>query len=151
MNFGFTEEQELLRAQALKLVQSSSPLSEVRRVARSPLGHDPALWKQLAELGMVGLLVPERYGGAGLGWVDVVVLLEATGRGLVPSPLLSTLLASAAIAEHGSEEQRAAWLPRIARGELVATVALLERDQRVAAAGVQARASKAGDEWVLDG
>jgi alkylation response protein AidB-like acyl-CoA dehydrogenase len=151
MNFGFSEEQEMLSAQARKLVQGSSPLSEVRRVTRTPLGHDPAVWQQMAELGLVGLLVPERCGGAGLGWVDVVVLLEATGRGLLPSPLLSCLLASAALIEHGDEAQQSAWLPRIARGELIATVALLERDQRVGIEGVQARISGSGDQRTLDG
>jgi alkylation response protein AidB-like acyl-CoA dehydrogenase len=151
MNFGFTEEQERLSAQARKLVQDSSSPVEVRRVSRTELGYEPALWQQLAELGYLGLLVPERHGGAGLGWVDVAVLLEATGRGLLPSPLLSHLLASAAIAELGSPAQQDTWLPRIARGELIATVALLERDQLIGPDGVQLRATGSGDERVLDG
>jgi len=151
MNFGFTEEQELLGAQARKLAQGSGALDDLRRVSRSALGHEPALWQQLAELGIVGLLVPERHGGAGLHWVDAAVVLEATGRGLLPSPLLSNLLASAALVELGSAEQQAAWLPRIASGELIATVALLERDQLIGPDGVQARATDAGDERVLDG
>ena len=151
MNFGFTEEQELLAAQARKLVQVTIPLSEVRRIARTASGYDPALWAQLAQLGFVGLLVPERHGGAGLGWVDVVVLLEATGRGLLPSPLLSTLLASAALAEHGTDAQRAAWLPAIARGERIATLAVLERDQAIGPQGVSARVSGPDGAQVLDG
>jgi alkylation response protein AidB-like acyl-CoA dehydrogenase len=151
MNFGFTEEQELLSAQARKLVQGSSSPAELRRVSATALGYEPALWRQLAELGFVGLLVPERHGGAGLGWVDVAVLLEATGRGLLPSPLLSNLLASAALLELGSPEQQAAWLPRIARGELIATVALLERDQVIGADGVHTRASGSEQDRVLDG
>jgi len=151
MNFGFTEEQELLRAQAERLMQDRSPMTEVRRVAGSALGYEPALWQQLGALGLIGLLVPERYGGAGLGWVDVVVLLEATGRGLLPSPLLSTLLASAALVEHGSAAQQAKWLSPIARGELIATPALLERDQVIAPDAIGARASIDGDTRVLDG
>jgi alkylation response protein AidB-like acyl-CoA dehydrogenase len=151
MNFGFTEEQELLRAAARKLMQERSPLSEVRKVARTKPGYDPALWEELAKAGFLGLLVPERHGGAGLGFVDVVVLLEATGQGLLPSPLASTLLASAALVEYGSAEQQAAFLPRIARGELIATLALLERGQVIGAAGVQARVRREGDAQLLDG
>ena len=151
MNFGFTEEQELLGAQARKLAQSSSAPADLRRVARTALGYEPALWRQLAELGIVGLLVPERHGGAGLHWVDAAVVLEATGRGLLPSPLLSSLLASAALVELGSAEQQARWLPRIASGELIATVALLEREQLIGPDGVQARATGTGEERVLDG
>ncbi len=151
MNFGFTEEQELLREQAQKLVQRRSPMPEVRRFARSEAGYDPALWRELATLGMLGLLVPERFGGAGLGWVDAIVLLEVTGGALVPSPLLSTLLASCALVEHGDEALRARYLPKIAGGELIATLALLERGQRPGGEDVQARAVPDGDGYVLEG
>jgi alkylation response protein AidB-like acyl-CoA dehydrogenase len=151
MNFGFTEEQERLRAEARRLLQLESPMPAVRRAAGTPLGYDPALWQRLAALGFVGLLVPERHGGGGLGWVEVIVLLEATGQTLLPSPLLSTLLASAALKTHGDEAQQARYLPRIARGELIATLALLERSQRLDVEGVQTTARRDGDGYVLAG
>ena len=86
MNFGFSEEQELLRQSARKFLDEQSPLEEVRRIAAVPEGYSKELWKQLGELGFLGLTIPEAYGGAGLGWVDLVVLLEETGRTLFPSP-----------------------------------------------------------------
>src|SRR5512145_2317762 len=107
MNFGFTEEQELLRGEVQKLLLAHSPLPEVRRASRSEHGHSPEVWQRIAQLGWLGLLVPEAHGGAGLGYVDVIVLLEAAGQGLLPGPLLSTLLCSAALRENGSDAQRA--------------------------------------------
>ena len=105
MNFGFTEQQEQLRAQVQKLLVTESPMPEVRRVAKTDAGYDAALWNKLGELGLLGLLVPEAFGGAGLSWVDAVVLLEATGQALLPSPLLSQLLVTSVLAELGSDEQ----------------------------------------------
>src|SRR5262245_14529660 len=99
MNFGFTEEQELLRAEVRRFLQAHSPLPEVRKAVKSEQGYSDAVQRRMAELGWLGLLVPEKHGGAGLSWVDVSVLLEATGHGLLPGPLLSTVLASAALCE----------------------------------------------------
>jgi len=151
MNFGFTQEQELLRASAQKLLQDRGGLPDVRRAAATADGYDPSLWRELAALGWLGLLLPERHGGVALSWVDVIVLLEVTGGGLLPSPLLSTVLAGAALAEHGDEAQKARFLPAIARGELIATLALFERDQQLAPDAVQLRAQSVGAGYVLDG
>lgn len=137
MNFGFTEEQELLRAEVRKLLDQSAPLDEVRKIAETPEGFSRDLWKQVAELGWVGLLVPEAHGGAGLGWVDLVVLLEETGRSLFPSPLLSHVLAVDAIRQAGSEAQQAAWLPRLADGSAIGGVALLEESDLPGPEGVR--------------
>ena len=151
MNFGFSEEQELLRTEVRRFIAAHSPLPEVRRAVKTEPGYSAAVLRSMAELGWLGLLVPERHGGAGLTWVDVIVLLEATGHGLLPGPLLSNLLVTAALCELGSEAQQARYLPRLARGELIGTLALLERGQPVGPAGVQARAARAGDDHVLDG
>ena len=97
MNFGFTEEQELLRREVRKFLDEQCPLEEVRRIAETPNGYSSELWKQLAELGWLGLVIPERYGGSDLGWEELIVLLEETGRTLLPAPLISTTLAAAAI------------------------------------------------------
>ena len=114
MNFGFSEEQDLLRQEVRKFLDQQGPLPEVRRIIETAEGYAPEQWSQLGELGFLGLIVPEKYGGAGLGWVDLVVLLEETGRSLYPSPLLSTILAGATLVDVGSEEQKQRWLPGLA-------------------------------------
>src|SRR5262245_4453118 len=126
MNFGFSEEQALLRAEVRRFLATHSPLAGVRKASQSEHGYSEPVFGRMAELGWLGLLVPEQHGGAGLSWVDVIVLLEATGHGLLPGPLLSNLLVTAALCEYGSAEQQARYLPRLARGELIATLALLE-------------------------
>lgn len=126
MDFGFSEEQELLRQEVRKLLDEHCPMPEVRRIMEAEPGMSPELWRRMAELGWLGLIVPEEHGGAGLGWVDLIVVLEETGRSLLPAPLLSTALASAAIAELGSEAQRARWLPRLADGGAIGSIAMLE-------------------------
>ncbi|MBW2270532.1 MAG: acyl-CoA/acyl-ACP dehydrogenase [Deltaproteobacteria bacterium] len=128
MNFGFTEEQELLRAEVRKFLDRNCPLDEVRKVAETPEGFSRQLWGRMAELGWVGLLLPEKHGGAGLGWVDLVVVLEEAGRSLLPSPLISSVLAGAAIALGGDSEQQSRWLPDLAAGTRIGTLAFQEGD-----------------------
>ena len=117
MNFGFTEEQELLRAGGAQVPRRALPArAGAQADGDATRGYSAELWQELAELGWLGLTIPEAHGGAGLGWVDLVVLLEETGRSLFPSPLVSTTLAAAAILDSGSDEQKARWLPGIADG-----------------------------------
>jgi alkylation response protein AidB-like acyl-CoA dehydrogenase len=118
MNFGFTEEQDLLRAEVRKFLDQNCPLDEVRKLIETPEGFDRNLWARMAELGWVGLTLPDAHGGVGLGWVDLVVVLEETGRSLFPSPLVSTVLAAKALDLAGGEAQQAEWLPGfVLRGE----------------------------------
>jgi acyl-CoA dehydrogenase len=126
MNFGFTEEQELLRAEVRKFLDQNAPLGEVRKIVETPIGFDRNLWNRMGELGWIGLTAPETHGGVGLDFVTLVVLLQETGRSLFPSPLLSTVLAGKAIEALGSPEQQARWLPGLADGSTVGTFALLE-------------------------
>jgi len=151
MNFGFTEEQELLRAEVRKLLDARCPLEQVRTLMETDRGYSVELWGSLAELGWLGLTIPEAHGGAGLGWVDFVVLLEETGRSLFPSPLVSTTLAAAAILDAGSEEQRARWLPGIADGSRIGTLALLESNDVLAPSGIALLGKPDGDAFVLTG
>ncbi len=127
MNFGFTEEQELLRAEVRKFLDENVPMAEVRRIAEGP-GFDPELHRRMAELGWLGLTLPERFGGAGLGALDQVVLLEELGRSLTPTPLLSASLFAALVEEAGSEDQQAAWLPEIAAGRRIGTLAFTDEE-----------------------
>lgn len=151
MNFGFTDEQELLRAEVRKFLDGNCPLEEVRKLMETEEGYSPGLWKQLAELGWLGLTVPEEQGGAGLGFVDLVVLLEETGRSLFPSPLLATTLAARAVAELGSAEQRGRWLPGIADGSRIGTLAVLEESDLLAPEGIALAGEPEGEGFRLSG
>jgi len=151
MNFGFTEEQELLRAEARKFLDANAPLDEVRKHAALPEGFSREQWKRVSELGWPGLIVPEAFGGAGLGFVDLVVLLEETGRTLFPSPLLSTSLAAAVCLDLGGEEQARRLVEGLADGSRIGTVALLEAGDHISPSGVALRARREGSGWVLDG
>jgi len=151
MNFGFTEEQELLRQEVRKFLDASCDREAVRRIADTSEGYSKPLWGQIAELGWVGLTIPEAHGGAGLGWVDLVVLLEETGRSLFPSPLVANTIAAAAIAEAGSDAQQARWLPALADGSSIATLAVVEADDRLGPEGIALAGEPAGDGFRLTG
>jgi len=125
-DFGFTEEHALLREQARRFLAERWPIAELRRLADSGGRLDPGLWKEMAQLGWVGLVLPERWGGAGLGWLHLEILLEEMGRRLVPGPFLGSLLAGVALAQAGSEAQCERLGPAIASGETIATLALCE-------------------------
>jgi alkylation response protein AidB-like acyl-CoA dehydrogenase len=151
MDFGFTEEQQILRAEVRKFLDANAALDEVRRLMETPEGNSPALWREMAELGWLGLLVPEALGGAGLGWVDLTVVLEECGRTLFPSPLLASNLAVQALRENGSREQQERWLPNVVDGSRLFSVALLESSDALSPDGVQLRAERTAGRWTLHG
>ena len=151
MNFGFTEEQDFLRESVRKFLDERCPLPQVREWMATEDAFDRSLWSEMAALGWLGLLVPEEQGGAGLGWVDFVVLLEETGRTLLPSPLVNTALAITAIGEAGTPAQRDRWLPDLASGAKVGTFAYLEADDLPGAEGIALTARAEGDDHVLSG
>lgn len=150
MNFSLTPEQQALRSAVRDFLTSECGSDVVRRLFASEDGFDPELWAKVARQGWTGLIIPERYGGVGLGWVECALVAEETGRALFPGPYLSCLLASAALLEGGTEEQKSAYLPRIAEGSLLATVALFEgRDPDLASIRMKARPSNGG--YAIDG
>jgi alkylation response protein AidB-like acyl-CoA dehydrogenase len=106
MNFGFTEEQELLRAELRKFLDQNAPLKRVREIVETESGCDASLWNRMAELGWVGLNMPEAHGGAGLDLETLIVVLEETGRSLFPSPLISTVLAAKASSGLGTRSSK---------------------------------------------
>ncbi len=126
MHFGLTEEQKLLQETVRNFVAGECPPQAVRAVFDAGGSHDPALWKGLAELGVAGIAVPEAYGGAGLELLDLALVAEELGAGAVPAPFLGHAMACVAIALGGSEEQRERWLPGLAAGEVLGTVAYSE-------------------------
>ncbi len=151
MNFGFTEEQNLLREQVARFMQEACPISKVREIAQSADGFDAALWQRAAELGWLGLTIPEQHGGIGLKWIDLTVVLEETARGLSPLPIASQTLAAAAILRCGTATQKAEWLPSIARGETICTLALYDEPNWIDPAAVTLNAKRTQDGIVLHG
>jgi alkylation response protein AidB-like acyl-CoA dehydrogenase len=152
MDFGFSEEQDLLRRSARDFLSKECPMTVVRRLMEDETGHSPELWERMAALGWQGLILPEAYGGAGLDFVDLAVVLEEMGRVVLPGPFLSTaVLAASALLDAGSEEQKERLLPAIASGGVLATVALLEPSGRWDADGIQATATSDGSGHRLDG
>jgi alkylation response protein AidB-like acyl-CoA dehydrogenase len=151
VGFGFGEEHEFFRAEVERFLRERAPMERVRQIAKTESGHAPELWREMAELGWPGLLIPEVHGGAGLDWAHAALLLECTGRGLLPSPLLSTLVASFTLRELASDEQQTRALPRLASGESTATLALLETVQDFDVAHLQTRARRDGADLVISG
>ncbi len=152
MDFAFSEEQEFLRQTAREWLENKCPSSRVRELMETPEGFDRAQWGELAGLGWHAMAIPEEYGGAGYGFLEVAVLLEEMGRALLPAPFLSTVvLAANAILLMGSEGQKVALLPGIAAGETVAAVAVGEASGLWDGTQIAATATRDGEEWALTG
>ncbi len=153
MDFAFNEEQEALREQARAFLADHSSAEDVRRAMESELGYDPDVWKRIgAELGWPAVVVPEEYGGLGLTWVELVALMEVMGEAVLCSPFFSTVcLGGTALIVAGSEAQKRQHLPGIAEGQTLATLALTEPSGRWDAAGVETRARRDGDDFLLSG
>jgi alkylation response protein AidB-like acyl-CoA dehydrogenase len=151
MNFGLTEEQQILSKVARLFLEERAPMSRVRDIMESPDGFGQDLWSGMAELGWPGLTIAEEYGGAGLGWVDLAVLLEETGRGLLPSPLVSHSLAATAIAEFGNDEQKRRFLPALADGSVIGTPAILEEGEVLGPGGISLTGAPDGGGYKLSG
>ena len=152
MNFGFNEEQELLRSTARKFFDNECASEIVRKLMDGPEGMTPDLWKKIAEQGWTGLIFPDAHGGMGLGFVDLVVLMEEMGRAVVPGPFFSTvLLGGLAIREAGTDAQKKAWLPKISSGEARATLAWMEPSAELGARGITLQATAKGGGFTLNG
>ncbi|MBW2465056.1 MAG: acyl-CoA dehydrogenase family protein, partial [Deltaproteobacteria bacterium] len=126
MNFDLSEEQELLQDTVKQYIQNECPMSRLRELFDDESGWDPVLWKGLAELGVAGLHLPEEHGGAGLEILDLALVNETLGETAAPVPFFSHALAGAAIDIAGSDEQKAKYLPRLASGEALGTIAFAE-------------------------
>jgi alkylation response protein AidB-like acyl-CoA dehydrogenase len=151
LDFGFSEEQEMLRQSARGLLEKECPSTLVRRLMENERGYDPGLWQKFAELGWLGLVIPEETGGAGLSYVDLVLVLEEMGSVMLPSPFIWTVMFAEAIKRAGSTEQKRSYLPKIANGKLVATVAWQEPSGSWSPDGIAMTAQSEGTGFVLDG
>lgn len=152
MDLSFSEEQEMLRKAAREFLEAESPKSHVREMEADERGFSPELWRKMAALGWLGLPFPEYYGGGAGSFLDLTVILEELGRALTPVPFLSTVvLGGYAIAEFGTEPQKQAFLPAIARGERILTLALTEASARYTADALSTTATFLGNRFVLNG
>jgi alkylation response protein AidB-like acyl-CoA dehydrogenase len=127
MNFEFSDDQKQLRDQARRFLAEKCPPKAVRAVLEGKEAYDKALWKGLAEMGFLGVAIPEEFGGTGAGHLELCVIAEEMGRALAPVPFSSTVyLAAEAMMLAGSDAQKQKWLPKIASGEAIGTLALFE-------------------------
>jgi alkylation response protein AidB-like acyl-CoA dehydrogenase len=142
----------MLKNFARDFLEKECPEKYVRDMEEDERGYSPDVWAKMAEQGWQGLIVPEEYGGAGFTFLDLIVLLEEFGRALVPGPFMSTVVGGAIpVLEAGSEEQKREYLPRIASGELIMTLALTEPSASYEPDGIETTATREGDHFALNG
>lgn len=152
MDLDLTDEQRALSETLRKMLADLSPPKVVRQMEDDPLGFPPALWKAIADMGLTGLSLPDEYGGSALGAVETAVTYEEFGRALCPSPhFVSSVLAAGMLRHVGDAKQRDAWLPAIARGEAIITVALLEPGGDYGPTGIQLQGHPGADGYRLSG
>jgi alkylation response protein AidB-like acyl-CoA dehydrogenase len=152
MDLDLNEEQQMLREMVRGLCSTASSLETVRALEDDPVGYSPEFWAQLAELDLLGLMLPEAYGGSGMSAIEGAVVYEEFGRALAPSPhFVSSVLTAGLVLAAGSDEQKQALLPAIAKGDAIGTVAWLEPKNGFGPQGVQARAGILGSGFVLNG
>ena len=153
MNFGFSEEPDELRKMVRRFLEEKSPETEVRRLMATEEGYDPAVWSQMAnELALQGLGIPEEFGGQGYGPVELYVVFEEMGAALLCAPYFSTVaLAANALLFVGNEKDQAAYLPGIASGETIATVALTDDAGMWDLGSTSTSATRVGDHFELNG
>jgi alkylation response protein AidB-like acyl-CoA dehydrogenase len=152
LDFGFSEEQEMLRDAAKRFLADNCSTKFVRQMMAHETAHDQAFWRKIVDLGWPGLLIPEQYGGQGGTFLDMTVIAEEVGKALIPGPFFAAALLGAPILiEAGSEAQKNELLPKMAKGEYIATVAVAEAAGRFDAGGVELKATKKGADYALSG
>jgi alkylation response protein AidB-like acyl-CoA dehydrogenase len=152
MDLDFTDEQSMLRETTKAICAEYASIDVVRAMEDDPTGYPADLWTQMGALGLAGLTLPERYGGAGLGTLDAAIVYEELGRALAPTPhFVSSVMSGGVLARAGTKEQKRAWLPRIAAAETILTPAWLEPKNGYGPAGVRLRATTDRDGYRLTG
>ena len=141
MDFEFSDDQEMMRESVRRYLTDRAPVTAVRAAMATPAGFDPTTWAQLADLGVMGLLVPEPCGGAGVGMVDAAVVLEELGRAVVPAPYAASAVGAVTLLVDADDDAQSVWLPGIADGSTIASLALFEPDRRASWRAAQTAAS----------
>jgi alkylation response protein AidB-like acyl-CoA dehydrogenase len=152
MDLDFSEEQEMLRQTVRGVCERHAPIASVRAMEDHAVGFSKELWRQLADLGLLGLTLPERHGGSALTAIEAAVVYEELGRALAPTPhFVSSVLSAGALMLGGSDSQKSEWLPKIAKGDAILTPAWLEPDRGYGPVGVQTKAEADGGGFKLSG
>jgi alkylation response protein AidB-like acyl-CoA dehydrogenase len=152
MNLALSEEQEMLRKMAHDFLTDKLPKKVVKEIEESERGYSPELWKEMAGLGWMGLALPEKYGGSGMSFLDLAVLFEEMGRACLPGPYFSSVvLGGLPIADIGSEEQKQHYLPKLASGEMLFTLALTEPSASYDAGAIETKAAADKDGYIING
>ena len=153
MEFNFSEEQRLLKDSANSFLEEFSSSERIREAMQSELGFNQEVWKKIAkEMGWLGILIPEKYGGLELSWIELVALQEEMGRNLFCSPFHSTTcLGSVSILEAGTEEQKSKYLPKVVNGDLLITLACLEDNGDWGPDGINTIYKKVGKDFLING
>ncbi len=151
MNLDFTEDEELIRSIGRDFLEKELPKELAKELEEDPLGYSPEVWGKMAELGWMGLLLPEQYGGIDGTFMQLVVLIEEMGRACMGGPFFSTTLCTMAILDAGTDEQKGQFLPQVAEGNMKFALALSEPMGRFDAAGVSVQAAADGDDFVISG
>ncbi len=152
MNLVLSEEQEMLKKAARDLLEERCPKSFVKQMEQDDKGYSPELWEEMANLGWIGLVFPEEYSGSGMSFLDLSVLLEEMGRACLPAPFFSTVvLGGLSILDIGSEEQKRQYLPEIASGKAIFSLALIEPALGYEPKAIAVEASPDGNAYVVNG
>ena len=152
LDLDFDQQQELLRQTVHDVLARHCPLDVVRLMEDDPVGYPPPLWAQMGELDLIGLLLPEEYGGSSMSLIEGVALYEELGRALAPTPhFVSAVMSGGVLAEAGSEVQKERWLRSVASGEAVLTPAWLEPENGFSPRGVAVRAEPDGEGFRISG
>lgn len=152
MDLSLSEEQEMLKKAAHDFVSEKCPKSFVKQMEQDEKGYSPELWEEMASLGWLGLVFPEKYGGGGMSFLDLSVLLEEMGYACLPAPFLATVvLGGLSIMDIGSEEQKEQYQPKIASGKLILSLALIEPAMEYGPGAIAVEATRDGDSYVISG
>lgn len=152
MDLDLNQEQNILKTSAQKFFKEECPLSLMKDMRDDDKGYPPALWEKIAELGWMGVLIPEEYGGVGGNFVDLSIILECMGEVCAPVPFFSTVvLGGLAILSAGSNEQKKDILPKISNGDIILTLALTEPGAWYETSCISTQATQDKDEYIING
>ena len=152
MDFGLNEEQEILKKTAHNLLTKECPTSFVKEIIKDEKGYSTELWQKMAELGWMGLIFPEQYGGMEGSFLDLAILLEEMGSVCLPGPFFSTvILGGLSILEGGSDRQKGEFLPPIVEGKSIITLAITEPSAIYTPDGIEVRATQSDNGYILEG
>jgi len=151
MDVKFSVEQKLIKSSAQEFLKAEVPKDFVRELEESEKGYSPELWQKIAELGWIGLNIPEEYDGIGMQFLDLTIVLEEVGYNLMPGPFFSTVIAAFPIIKGGSEEQKNHYLPEVATGKLKLSLALTEASGTFGASGIQMEGVSEGNYHIING